>query len=367
MSPAVQVSRLLGSIGCVAVLLPASICRAEDTPEVVAAVIKARTTQTANLIAVYRLEETYLPPPKLLRRQEEARKQGILLKTKQGKEVSRCEFRFLDGRSQYDWTLGGASTDGQEARRFLQSFDLTRYEQLEAESGSPVARGAILARHDLPRASLEIGLGLRGFGSERWLTASTIDACSVAVSGDDSVSVDLVEENGVLHRWILQRQYGYAPESYERYVDGDVLLTCSNTDFRDVQGVMLPYAMSIRVLAPDDGKKVTVLIADIAVDEYVLNSPENTASAYAITWPVGARVVDMRTDGSPHPVFEIAGEPKKLGDDFIAKKLAGVGGEERGNFLLHFVAGTTLLFCLVAIAAWVARRRGQGRSTHREG
>ena len=67
-----------------------------------------------------------------------------------------------------------------------------------------------------------------------------------------------------------------------------------NSDFRNVDGFMLPMKIENQRFQEEDGKLVVVDTKRITVHEYTLNHPENTPDKYNIVWPGGASVYDHR-------------------------------------------------------------------------
>ncbi len=154
---------------------------------------------------------------------------------------------------------------------------------------------------------IEYGLGLKCVGTETWLTVSDFENADIETLPNGNVAVSMKVRN-TLHKWTHNPNLGYALVLYEIGTRNRWIL--KNSNFKNVDGFMLPMKIENQRFQEEDGRLVVVDTKRITVHEYSLNHPENTPDKYNIVWPSWASVYDHRIGlrleaddaGKLHPV-----------------------------------------------------------------
>lgn len=105
--------------------------------------------------------------------------------------------------------------------------------------------------------------------------------------------------DGTPNRWRFKKEPGYPLLNYQAFQrdTGKVGFEVNNSQFTDVNGIMLPQRINIKnYYYPSCNEKQVVYETTITVREFRLNDPNNVPSAYDIAWPPTSVVLDQRTE-----------------------------------------------------------------------
>ena len=256
---------------------------------------------------------------------EEARKQGVVLKT--GNEKYRCSFRFLHGKARYETQLLSKPPDlGVPVvfpEREVKSFTAERVEEMTYRGGEESPLGSISNPGSARPAEydIDVALGLRGYREAVWLRTDEFANMPITWGDGGVVWVESQGSGTWQHRWRFDPEAGYALTRYEMmgtrqpYV-GKVFFEMVADDFLLSDGVRLPQKIEMRVISyTSAGERRVVETRRVEVEGYSLNPPDNNDRAFSIEWPLGAKVLDDRSG----EVLEITSRPRVLDDETIAR------------------------------------------------
>jgi hypothetical protein len=174
-------------------------------------------------------------------------------------------------------------------------------EQLIWKLGQP-PMGGVKSNQNLPEADVELGLGIRIRNNNNLrIDTKLLQEMEVEFPDADHAvlrwemtkgTIKASRPNGIIHKWKLDRKLGYAPVSFMIYVynlEGKQDLTYEMTmsDFRRVDGLMMPFKMEGKAQKWREGKPEMVQMLFVNVKEYRFNDPKNIPARYPISWPKG--------------------------------------------------------------------------------
>jgi hypothetical protein len=208
----------------------------------------------------------------------------------------------LDGRGRWETRWSTASAAQLGITRDITVFNGDRVEMFVARKS---LSGMILAGAPVPPSLLEIALGTRPFDwpapapagpSQRpWLSAEQIRAMVVSIDGSGNAVFEWSAPNKLTYRWTYRPEVGYV------MVRCDIVTTQGQLrfaevipgDFREVDGLTVPFAVCLRQFRPRDGFVVYEKTANVQLMS--LADPRNRPELYAMRWPKGMVVTDART------------------------------------------------------------------------
>jgi len=176
-------------------------------------------------------------------------------------------------------------------------------EYLGLDKDDNPVRAAVYDPKRLPSPEIEIALGLRAHGQVDRLTEEAIDGMRLDLPDGDRAIMWCKDNEGFKHEWTFLRKYGYALGRYHRSppASGHGYHIATMSDFRDADGMILPYAMAF-VSKTVIGETTRVnMTTEIKVSRYEIGRADNTARRYRIAWPAKARVFDKRRRAKSRP------------------------------------------------------------------
>ncbi len=235
------------------------------------------------------------------------------------------EFWYLDGRMRHEARVSAETqkylrekhSPRRPAFETISVYTRHKYESLSRKESKAPPHRPHSGRVEDPGLQLsidrdvELGLGLKSCGSNQWLKVSDFERAQI--KRESSGTVVVTRDGGhYLHRWTYDSNRGYALTSYELVRDGRVWWALKNSDFLNVDGLVLPMQMEIRVFKEEDGDTVRTMTKRMTIHKYSLHHPENTPDKYNIVWPRGTVVYDNRIgvtftaddSGELHPALE---------------------------------------------------------------
>ena len=268
---------------------------------------KVRLVRLQNLIMDWDVTTQYLPPPELANAGPIQMGNGTTLIIKKGFRFQHNSFSFLEGLSRYEFRLVGDSLKraiaGTEIdiQTLIYVFSPSRVEQLQLNAGENKHLGDITASQDLPEgAVVDIALGLRPYGSNRWMTSKDLDVADIKKVGPGRYAIEYSDDKiKCISTWIVDEKLGFAATEFNvRTRDGNVLLcsiTCDN--FERVDGVPLPKNMTYQQFShslKDGGAPRVIERKEIRDANYQLGSMNNTKDQYEMVWPAHTILLDTR-------------------------------------------------------------------------
>jgi hypothetical protein len=176
--------------------------------------------------------------------------------------------------------------------------------------------GTIDDRLALPPADIEAGLCLRAVGAQDRLNLTATDSYDLEPGTDGRIVMKGQRGRRIRDQWVVDPALGYAARSYRRVIsdDGGADVEIIADDFRNVNGVTLPYLLTLkRNHVAADGNTSTWVTSKILVKEYKVGSPENTPDRFQMKWPEGTTVIDKRS----RLVFSVRNGQRVLDDQRI--------------------------------------------------
>jgi len=286
-------------------------------------------------------------------------------------------FRFLDGRAYYDRVLGDETQRRLKEQKPriswpIRTVTVVNHERAEIMTQSMDAPRPIgIIRNDwhLPDDSwVEMALGIRCFEEKGWLDVETLQRCQWERTPDgllmgtwDIASTE-VQRSRHLHRWRFDPRRGYALVSYHMAEGQDafVVWEVHCTEFKTIDGLPLPYKVSVRQLAEENGKPVVRIGQEMQIEEYAVGDLANTPDSFHVSWPGKAFVKDMR---SGTLVKQATTGP--ISDAQIAE--VGARRQQRLNELASrsqgrtplgvWVMGAAVTGALIGVALWLKGRQ----------
>ena len=275
-----------------------------EEAELVRDALTARLQRLGNVAMKYR-ETTRYSPPFGLAKHPVLAFDGKTAVIDTGSEEVDKEFWCLDGMIRYEAQLVNRDRGVDLGISLLEdvltihAMSKDRVEALRGLQGRNDFLGEIRGLRGMPRCEdVEIGLGraLRGHRTER-VDDELLASMSLEPADSEQPVLSMTDAKGVTHEFVLSRELGYAPVRYVRRVppDNHVNERIEMSEFRSVDGVMLPYAMDMQVIWRDNGRDQVTVSKHIAVHEYRLDAPENVPERYQIEWPENTYLLDTRT------------------------------------------------------------------------
>lgn len=128
-----------------------------------------------------------------------------------------------------------------------------------------------------------------------WITQGLLASAGLATSSSGDVEVEWVDPSDSKHRWLFARDAGMALARYSVLPRNAVFetLVIENADFRQVDGVLLPFRVEQRRYREIDGQRRVSHETHIDVEWYRLSTSRR--DDLRIKWPPGVPVYDART------------------------------------------------------------------------
>ncbi len=296
-----------------------------DRTQLINAIVR-RLAKLQNLVVHYQ-DEVYLPkislPPTRAVKEYH-------LKPRYGYRFYKCEFRFLHGRAFYGRSLmpaslaavgtpGGPSPIGDI--KDLTSFMPSRTETLTYGYHNPKRPvGAIMnaGERRLPYSWIDVALGLRLIGAERWMSRSGIHHLAVGHLNGNDVAMWGRAEDGDILRWSWHWDDGKLELRQIEDVGphkGVVYDRRQCSRFHEVAGVLLPGRVEETDWESNGGKRVMMYHGVLTHIRYRVGEKTNTARDFYIVFPKGAGVLDERINQQ----FNVESGPRRLTDRAIFK------------------------------------------------
>jgi hypothetical protein len=249
----------------------------------------------------YSVERTHTPPGLMVNPFEvKVHNNGIngtvgTMTIDQGVYRFEQRFAFLKGMSRWE------SRPEKPRPATIQTFRPTMAEQFTTfpdgrKSGRIFAAGKLA----LPLTEwVGLALGLRdadSSGGGPWMTPDTINAMMYALDKDGRVVLSRITPRGERQEFVFDPAHQSAFVSYRLLAkDTDtIIFEATAADFRAVNGVEVPYAMTARIV--NLKLKAQILLWEAHVTQCELNGTTNTEERYRIAWPQGIDIVDTRPD-----------------------------------------------------------------------
>jgi hypothetical protein len=287
----------------------------------------ARLEMLQNFHASYKKEEIFYPPSDT-KNIEGSAFDGGTIHVMRGSQQFEEDFLFLAGRLRDDATLLKSAMPFEQPTRKIIAFTGERWEQLQFSSDAKPPLGGILeGPPNLPMYNIGIDyvVGLRIYGHGDFLEPQ---AFSNAVFKEDSdgVVIEMIDPKAppslhAVHMWFTDRKIGFAVKKYVYRVHDQDCVVVENSDFKPVDGTILPFKSKRTDFRKDESGKVEPRQETIiSVNRYNLGDLQNTAERYEMVWPKGASVLDTRAKKS----LRVDSESRTLSDkeilDAFAKK-----------------------------------------------
>ena len=295
-----------------------------DRTQLIKAVVQ-RLAKLQNLVVHYQ-DEVYLPkislPPMRVVKQYH-------LQPRYGHRFYNCEFRFLHGRAFYERSLmpaslaavgtpGGPSPIGDI--KDVASFMASRTETLTYGYHTPNRPvGAIMdsGERRLPYSTIDISLGLRLPGEERWMSPSGVRRLVVGQPDGSDFTMWKQAKDGDILRWNWHWDDGRLELRQIEVIGphkGVVYDRRLCSGFHAVGGLLLPGRVEQTDWEPV-GKHAIMHHAVLTHIQYRIGAKSNTAKSYYIVFPKGAGVLDERINQQ----FNVESGPRRLTDKAIFK------------------------------------------------
>ena len=273
------------------------------------AAIVARLNGLQNLVVQYKLHENDTPPvsaiPSLAAMNAARGGNGMVMRIHSGPQDSVCTFRYLEGRYWFESRLTEESMKSTQISSFqkeIKCYNLEGFERytLAIQPFKEMGMGTRCARpqdvQTYPDQLIDIGLGVREWDASDWMKPEALKDMLVHFTDDGSAELQRLDpEKHRVHVWDFSPRDGYALTHYSMYYGETLGVELVGSDFRKVDGFMLPFHVDIRRLAEEDGHRIEVAQIVMDVTEYHLKPPENTAESFHITWPVNTAIVDWKS------------------------------------------------------------------------
>jgi len=172
-----------------------------------------------------------------------------------------------------------------------------RYDEISTRKS-----GFIQSKTPVATSLMEVALGVRRKEDTKWLQKDvgpwfSPDEIRAMTEGiDDAGNPVLQMEDSkrmAMHRWTFRTDWDYTLIRYQVITrKGWLFEDVDLDDFRKVGDFRLPFAVHERTIRPHDG--VVMEDQSVTVTAMSLDEPENTVKRFAIQWPEGTDVRDMR-------------------------------------------------------------------------
>jgi hypothetical protein len=296
-----------------AMLLPACmVSQADGTsappgappPDAQRLAVMARAEALRSLEVECTIEEVFTPTPTAMESVAKAAAQPgfVRFELKTGTEFSHHRLCLLDGRWRWEHRRSEEAIESDRKNRFVPSHWSVRtcvqgtLEWLSAGGDPSRLAGSVSAASGPPDIPvILIALGLREGERGGWMSADAVRAMEAGDEGDGRFILRRTDGLGRTQEWVFDRARAYALVNYREFSGSDphpLIFDLVADDFREVQGILLPFRMVQRDIHTNG---VVVATMTVQVQEYVLNGPENTEELYHMRWPRGVRVLDRRT------------------------------------------------------------------------
>jgi hypothetical protein len=229
-----------------------------------------------------------------------------------GTQIHSKEFSYLDGLSLYkkdflnftpnlelDNALSNSDTsalsnDISETIAYLND----RIESLstirQRNSGKIRNSGTIENKKSLPESTIEFALAMRITGIDEMLSSESLKKMNLTLLNDGNVKLTKIVDNYIIE-FIFSQKLGYAPTSHiVYYPNGQIIKQMDMSDFKNVDGLMLPNKIQCRHFFYEEGQQFQTRVENISVRDYALNDPNNVPEKYHIKWPENTDVYDAR-------------------------------------------------------------------------
>jgi hypothetical protein len=219
---------------------------------------------------------------------------GSITVIETGTKEEECVYSCLDGMIRHDRHIikrdRGIKTDVAITEHDIEMKVLPKPEpgdswligqEMRRRKDSDRYKGPRKFRTRSPGCLLETGLGKRLSGEFKTIDYARYEI-EILPGEKDEVVARILDVKGVRHEFVLSKELGYAPVLYRilRNTDGTVTAQMKMSDFRDVEGIKLPFRMEMERCTYRDGEKVVVLKNRIDVRVYRLNDPGNGRERY---------------------------------------------------------------------------------------
>jgi len=208
---------------------------------------------------------------------------------------NRVTFTYYNGFARWD-TVTSESTHKWAAKNHLAMEDLLsetndgdQRQELKQEGGQWV--GVIWAGRRPRWWPLELGLGLLIEGTidgPQWLTPSLLAKMEGRVTNSGHYILAYHDTTGLHYEWEFDRKNAYALVGYTRSFAKELIVRVTPTEFRDVDGLMLPFKIQMDNF---DHNGIVSTNYTATISKYDLR----VERAPVIIFPVGTTVLDTRT------------------------------------------------------------------------
>jgi hypothetical protein len=221
---------------------------------------------------------------------------------------SDCSFSFLQGNALWRSQLTKQTLGNYAAQmRTLVASETAAYKAGRLEVLSVTAdgnsKGSLSGPDQMVLQSwIDIGLGLRADRQTiHWLAPAELLAMDLTFDDQHRPVLSHTGDLGMVYQYTFLPQ---ADDALCKYTvmhpsagGGKLVMVeeISASDFRQVQGVWLPFTLTLVQHSPNRPAEMDTR-QTIVVNSYTLNSPGNVIDQYQINWPAGIFIFDHRSD-----------------------------------------------------------------------
>ncbi|MFC1677369.1 hypothetical protein ACFL3G_09955 [Planctomycetota bacterium] len=279
------------------ILIATSFANASDESPELDIIIK-RLKRLQNLKVNYSSFAVFTPPQKLIDSAIKNKKKyydtGLL--------ISERNFSYLSGKSRHTSSIiVREPTD--EIKHMVPevifqdiSFPGNRVEEFSTNEKQQYNVGRIKKKEQrkLLTEGIEMGLGLRMWGQNKWLEPNEIKNMNIDTSDSGYLILTKVDKKGCTHEWSFKTDMKYALESYRRLIPPYSLpnIEYKMGGFKEVDGIFLPSEMTYEVKYLKDGELKIAQKHEYSIENYKINDPNNTPDSYHIKWLENTLIID---------------------------------------------------------------------------
>jgi hypothetical protein len=278
----------------------------EDVDQVKAG-IRARLAEMQSLIVGFSEEQSHLSPAYLFA----SLKSKVTVDPNVSPPIMKVNkfdssFSFLNGLARMEFTELDTTVDPsrRDPIHEVTIVGLDRFEAYDEFAKGVPGMGYIKSIKDCKfDSTFDIGLGMRDYLTYSWFDDKSFSSMAAVSKNENETEFTKVDANNKVHRWTFDRRFGYALTKFEVYLPKIDLVNIEivNSDFREIEGVMLPFKMKLNTNYRNGAGKIeTSYIDAFEVSKYNINSSKNDKGLYEMVWPAGSSVIYSRSGIDVH-------------------------------------------------------------------
>jgi hypothetical protein len=285
-------------------LLQPLSCFGSSDSQTIMEVLSARLERMSNIIVEYESEIEYSPLASDVPATTDLG-QGRFIALTTGNEKYKEEFSILDNMSLYRKDLKSYQrNDAVDLGVTLSPYETIVYtyqkDKLEYLCTKKMSKlGTISNNLSLPSefCDIEAALVLRLPKIGKRLDSESEINMDITSADNDNIKLVISKETkGYIYEIMISRELGYAPVSLVmKEADGDIRLQMQMSDFKNTEGLMLPYKIHKLRYEYTNGRLEERESVDFIVKQYSINDPRNVPEKYKIDWPENTMVYDTRS------------------------------------------------------------------------